>query len=198
MGTNSNDHGPIALRAQLREDLERHRGEWSRPGFQALAVHRFGTYARTRRGLSGKVARKVHRMLFRLVRNFYGIELPATTQIGRRLLLGHQHGIVIDEHAVIGDDCVVRHNVTMGAGARHWTTEAPRLGDRVSISPGVVIIGNVHIGDDVQIGPNALVTTDVPAGAMVFEKPTRVLRLAKEQAAEDAPVPAPTGDAAAR
>jgi serine O-acetyltransferase len=173
------EQGTISLREQLREDLERHKGEWTRPGFQALAVQRFGAWARTAPGLKGKVARKVHGLAFVLVRNFYGIELHATTRIGRRLLLGHQHGIVISETAVIGDDCVIRHNVTIGGGAKWWTDEAPTLGDRVRIGPGVVIIGGVSIGDDVQIGPNALVTTDVPAGAMVFEKPTRILRLAK-------------------
>jgi serine O-acetyltransferase len=183
MGT-TNEHGEISLRAQLREDLERHRGEWTRPGFQALAVHRFGARARRMPGIKGKFARKLHKVLFVLARNLYGIELPATTNIGRRLLLGHQHGIVVHECSTIGDDCVIRHNVTIGNGAKYWTDEAPHLGDRVRISPGVVIIGNVRVGDDVQIGPNALVTTDIPAGAMVFEKPTRVLRLAKQ--ADDA------------
>jgi serine O-acetyltransferase len=174
------DHGEISLLAQVREDLQRHRGEWTRPGFQAVAVHRLGARALRMPGIKGKFARKLHKLLFVLVRNFYGIELPATTKIGRRLLLGHQHGIVVHERATIGDDCVIRHNVTLGNGAKYWTDEAPHLGDRVRISPGVVVIGDVHIGDDVQIGPNALVTTDVPAGAMVFEKPTRVLRLAKQ------------------
>jgi serine O-acetyltransferase len=176
----TDDHGEIPLKAQLREDLQRHRGEWTRPGFQALAVHRFGARALPMRGIKGKFARKLHKVLFTFVRNFYGIELPATTKIGRRLLLGHQHGIVVHERSTIGDDCVIRHNVTLGNGAKYWTDDAPHLGDRVRISPGVVIIGALHVGDDVQIGPNALVTTDVPAGAMVFEKPTRVLRLAKQ------------------
>jgi serine O-acetyltransferase len=189
----TDDHTEISLRAQLREDLARHRGEWTRPGFQALAIQRFGARALHMKGLPGKVARKVHKLLFVFARNIYGIELPAQTKIGRRLLLGHQHGIVVHPCSTIGDDCVIRHNVTMGAGARYWTDEAPHLGDRVRISPGVVIIGEIHVGDDVQIGPNALVTTDVPAGAMVFEKPTRVLRLAK---AADAATPVNASGAA--
>jgi serine O-acetyltransferase len=172
------------LVALWREDLARHRGRWSLPGFQALAVYRFGVWARTAPGIGGKVARRLHRGLFVFVRNFYGIELHAEARIGRRLLLGHQHGIVISPYAVIGDDCVLRHNVTLGDGARSWENEAPRLGRHVRVGPGAVIIGNVFIGDEVQIGPNALVTTDVPEGAVVFEKPTRILQLSKRPPAD--------------
>jgi serine O-acetyltransferase len=169
----------------VREDLARHRGRWSSPGFQALAVQRFGAWAREAPGLGGKVARRVHRVLFALVRNFYGIELWPETRIGRRLLIGHQHGIVIHPYAVIGDDCVLRHNVTLGDGARAWENDAPILGNHVRIGPGAVILGKVTIGDDAQIGPNAVVTTNVPAGAVVFEKPTRILQLEKSPEDQD-------------
>jgi serine O-acetyltransferase len=167
----------IGLGKIVREDLARHRGRWSSPGFQALVVQRFGDWALQSRGLAGKVARRVHRVLFVLVRNFYGIELWPQTKIGRRLLIGHQHGIVIHPHAVIGDDCVLRQNVTLGDGARSWENDAPILGNHVRIGPGAVILGKVTIGDDAQIGANALVTTNVPAGAVVFEKPTRIFDL---------------------
>jgi serine O-acetyltransferase len=167
----------LGLVALWREDLARHRGRWSLPGFQALAVQRFGAWARERGGIEGKIARRVHRLLFVFVRNFYGFELHAETKIGRRLLLGHQHGVVISPYATIGDDCVLRHNVTLGDGARSWTKDAPHLGNHVRIGPGAVVMGEVQIGDEVQIGPNALVTTSVPAGAVVFEKPSRIMQL---------------------
>jgi serine O-acetyltransferase len=170
---------PLSLLELVREDLHRHNGRLWAPGFQALAVQRFGAWARTRPGLGGKIARRAHKALFVFVRNVYGIELHAETRIGRRLLIGHQHGIVIHPRSTIGDDCVLRHNVTLGAGARYWTDEAPHLDDRVRVGPGVVVIGEVHIGHDVQIGPNALVTTDVPPGAMVFQKPSRIVQLGR-------------------
>lgn len=177
------------LVAVLKEDFRRHdRKVWS-AGFQALAVHRLGNWARARRDLAGAVGRVAHSALFVFVRNVYGIELPVTAVIGRRVEIGHQHGIVLHEHAVIGDECVLRHNVTIGVGVYAKRAESPVLGRGVKVGPGVVIIGGVHVGDGARLGPNALVTTDVPAGAMVFERPTRIVQL--QRAPE--PVPADQG-----
>ena len=169
-----------SLLALLREDLDRHGRDWTAPGFQALFVYRFGRHARTMPGFAGKVARRVHRVLFVLVRNVYGIELHPETVIGRRMHFGHQHGVVIHPKTVFGDDCVMRHNVTIGVGiAGKRSDEAPTFGDRVKFGPGAVVLGGVTVGDDVRIGPNTLVMTDVPSGAHVLEKPTRVLQLHK-------------------
>jgi serine O-acetyltransferase len=177
----------VGLVALLREDLERHGREWSAPGFQALAVYRIGHHARTMPGLAGKVLRRLHRIAFVFVRNVYGIELHASTVVGRRMHIGHQHGIVIHENTVFGDDCVLRHNVTIGvAMAGRRSNEAPEFGDRVKFSPGAVVLGGVKVGDDVRIGPNTLIMSDVPSGAHVLEKPTRVLRLHR---GEGQPVP---------
>jgi serine O-acetyltransferase len=170
----------MSLLALIREDLGVHGGELSAPGFQALAVYRFGHVAMTKPGVAGKVMRFVHRVVFVFVRNVYGIELPASAVVGRRLEIGHQHGIVIHPDAVLGDDCVLRHNVTIGLGGAEADDEpAPRFGDRVKLSPGAVVLGGVTVGDDVRIGPNTFVTSDVPSGAHVLEPPTRVLQLTK-------------------
>ena len=179
--------GSVGVVALVREDLERHGGDWSTPGFQALAVYRFGHWARRRRDLVGKVARRVHHVLFVFVRNFYGIELHAQTVVGRRMHIGHQHGIVIHPNTVFGDDCVLRHNVTIGVGiAGKRAEEAPVFGDRVKFGPGAVVLGGITVGDDVRIGPNTLIMANVPSGAHVLEKPTRVLRLQRQEEGETA------------
>jgi serine acetyltransferase len=36
-----------------------------------------------------------------------GIELPYTVELGRRVIIEHQHGIVIHGYAVIGDDSII-------------------------------------------------------------------------------------------
>jgi serine O-acetyltransferase len=116
-----------------------------------------------------------------VARNVYGIELSDRTRIGRRLRIAHQNGIVIHGQAVIGDDCVIRQGVTLGArgGGRGSRTGkvpgAPHLGDRVEIGVGAVLAGPIRIGDDVVIGPNAVVMTHVPAGAIVSAPPARVI-----------------------
>jgi len=118
--------------------------------------------------------------MYRYVRNHYGIELPATTKVGRRLLLGHQSGIVIHPHAEIGDDCMIRQNVTIGAATPDRVLqEAPTLGNGVQVGVGAVIVGRVTIGDGVRIGPTAVVLTNVAAGASVFVVPPRIIQLAQ-------------------
>lgn len=169
------------LVATIAEDWRRHGRDWTRPGFRAVAVYRFGVYARSVGGrrLCDKVRRRVLRAVYRtasrLVRNVYGIELHATATVGRRFRIAHQGAIVIHRNAVIGDDCQVRQGVTIGAGANRRTEPAPVLGDRVSVGAGALIIGPITIGDDVKVGPGALVMRDVPSGATVFAPPARMI-----------------------
>ncbi len=175
----------------VAEDFRRHDKRLLAPGFQALAVYRFGTWAD---GVRFKPFRwplsAIYLVAERFVRNVYGIEMRRTVKAGRRLLLAHQHGIVIHALAEIGDDVTIRHNVTFGAGVE-WTWSGPKIGDRVSVSPGVVVVGDVSIGDDVSIGPNCTVTTNVPSGRTLFVPPPRSIPNA---AAQDAAPETPAED----
>lgn len=170
------------LRALVREDHAVSQGFWS-PGFRAVATYRLGVWGNgiRNRPLRGAV-RLLYRWLNRRSRNVYGIELSAQTRIGRRFRIAHQHGIVIHRRAVIGDDCLIRHGVTIGAfgGAaserrRAGEPGAPRLGDRVEVGAGAVLVGPIRIGDDALIGPNAVVMTNVPPGAIVASPQSRIV-----------------------
>jgi serine O-acetyltransferase len=175
----------VELLKRIREDWRVHQRDWTRPGFRAVAVHRFGVWVKDVRP---KILRatlfRFYRMMYRYIRNHYGIELPDTTIVGRRLIIGHQGGIVIHYHAEIGDDCLIRQNVTIGAASddRYW--EAPKLGRGVQVGCGAAILGKVTIGDGARIGPNAVVMTNVPAGATVFAPPSRIIQLPKNQKCE--------------
>jgi serine acetyltransferase len=167
--------GP-GLLAQIVEDWKAHGRDWTRPGFQAVAVHRFGNW---RMSLHPKPLRApfsvIYRALYRGVRNFYGIELPYSTRVGRRVVIEHQSGIVIHGNAVIGDDCILRHNVTLGNRNMDRPLDAPRLGTGVSVGAGAKILGGVVIGDGAQIGANAVVYVDVPEGAIAVGIPARLI-----------------------
>lgn len=185
-----------ALWALMREDL-RHNGHVTWPGYQALVVHRFGVW---KNGIRSKLVRVPFTVLHRLgagfVRNFYGIELPPTTRVGRRVLIGHQHGIIIHQNAVIGDDCIIRQGVTIGQdrptpGQAAATVPAPRLGNGVEIGAGAVIMGAISVGDGVRIGPNAVVMSNVPAGAIVAAPPARIMAPPPKAKAKVAAEPAP-------
>jgi serine O-acetyltransferase len=170
-----NSSEAIGLWAQIVEDWNTHDRDWSKPGFRAVAVHRFGVWRNT---LKWKLVRAplsfLYRRLYRHVRNNYGIEILYTVQLGRRVLIEHQGRIVIHAKSVIGDDCVLRQGVTLGV-RRPPIQEAPHLGRRVSVGAGAKILGAVTIGDDAAIGANAVVLCDVPAGCIAVGVPARIL-----------------------
>jgi serine acetyltransferase len=165
------------LLAQIAEDWRTHGRDWTRPGFQAVAIHRFGNW---RMGIEPKALRApfslLYRALYRGVRNFYGIELPYSARLGRRVKIEHQSGIVIHGSAVIGDDCILRQDVTLGNRSLSHPLEAPRLGNRVSVGAGAKILGPIVIGDEAQIGANAVVQLDVPPGAIAVGVPARIAK----------------------
>jgi len=164
----------VRLVALAREDLDAHGRDWSRPGFQALLVHRFGAW---RMSIGSRKLRApfsiCSRALFAAVRNFYGIEIPFSARIGRRVVFEHQHGIVVHGNSVIGDDCIIRQGVTLGIRRMDRLTEAPVLGRGVSVGAGAKILGRVYVGDNADIGANAVVLEDVPARALAIGVPAR-------------------------
>lgn len=160
----------------VREDFVAHGRDWTRAGFQALAVYRFGV-ARMR--VRDRVLRAplsvTYRAMHRFVRNVYGIELPHTAQIGRRVVIEHQHGIVVHGRTVIGDDCILRQGVTLGVRSMDRLDDAPVLGRGVNLGAGAKVLGYVEVGDHASIGANAVVLDDVPAGALAVGVPAKVV-----------------------
>jgi serine O-acetyltransferase len=123
----------------------------------------------------------LYRVLFHGVRNFYGIELPYTARVGRRVVIEHQGGIVIHGGATIGDECILRQGVTVGNRSMDRPFDAPRLGARVSVGAGAKILGAISVGDAAKIGANAVVLTDVPPGASAVGIPARVAKSSTRQ-----------------
>ena len=166
---------PIGLFKQLREDWLANGRDWTRPGFRAIAVHRFGNW---RMQLRPKLIRApfsmLYRLMFRRVRNHYGIELSYEVQLGRRVVIEHQGGIVIHGNCVIGDECIIRQGVTLGNRTIEEHDKAPVLGRGVNVGAGAKVLGAIKLDDGAQIGANAVVLHDVPAGATAVGIPAKV------------------------
>ena len=173
----SNSNQTLGLWQQISEDWIAHGRDWTKPGFRAIAVHRFGVW---RMGLASKLLRApfsvLYRMLYRKVRNTYGIELPYTTKVGRRVIIEHQSAIVIHGYCEIGDDSIIRQGVTLGNRYLEKPLDAPKLGARVNVGAGAKIFGAVTIGDDASIGANAVVLIDIPAGATAVGIPAKIIQ----------------------
>lgn len=114
------------------------------------------------------------RLLSHVIRILTGVEIHPGAQIGRRLFIDHGMGVVIGETAVVGDDVVLFHNSTLGGRSMSHGKRHPTVGNNVVVGAGAKILGPVWIGDGAQIGANAVVVHDVPAGAVAVGVPARV------------------------
>jgi serine O-acetyltransferase len=177
MNQSNTETKALTLWQQIVEDWVAHGQDWTKPGFRAVAVHRFGVW---RMEVQPKLLRAplsvLYRMLYRKVRNTYGIELPYTVKLGRRVVIEHQSAIVIHGFCEIGDDSIIRQGVTLGNRYLEKPMEAPKLGQRVNVGAGAKIFGSVTIGDGASIGANAVVLDDVPAGGTAVGIPARVIK----------------------
>jgi len=114
------------------------------------------------------------RLLSQVVRAATGVEIHPGARIGRRLFIDHGMGVVIGETAEVGDDVVLFHGATLGGKTMRPGKRHPTLGDRVVVGAGAKVLGPVWIGDGAQIGANAVVIADVPAGSVAVGVPARV------------------------
>ncbi|TDW46848.1 serine O-acetyltransferase [Curtobacterium sp. PhB42] len=137
-------------------------------GLHAIWTYRVTHRLWLARGLPG--SRFVARVIGQAARSVTGIEIHPGARIGRRFFIDHGMGVVIGETAVIGDDVVLFHGVTLGGrGGDHGprARRHPVVGDRVVLGAGSSLIGAISIGQDSVVGANTVVTKDVPAGSVV-------------------------------
>lgn len=161
--------------ANIREDWRNYQGDITRQGLWVMLVYRFGQWRYT---ISSRWLRLpfsfLYKVSFVLVQILTGIELPCEVKVGRRFTIEHFGDIIISGDAVFGDDVIIRNGVTVGL--RHTGIRgSPVIGNRVDIGVGAKILGPILIGDDVAIGANAVVITDVPAHSIAVGVPARIL-----------------------
>ncbi|MDO5736183.1 MAG: serine O-acetyltransferase [Propionibacteriaceae bacterium] len=140
------------------------------PGIHAIWCHRIAHKLWRRSPALQPLARLVSQWS----RFATGIEIHPGAVIGRRFFIDHGMGVVIGETAVVGDDVLMYHQVTLGGRARGRFKRHPTIGDRVLIGAGAKVIGAIHVGDDAKIGANALVVKDVPARGAVVGTPSDI------------------------
>ena len=102
-----------------------------------------------------------------------GADIPLNCEIGGGLLLLHPNGVVIFPDAVIGPNCQIFQQVTIGVGGSR--PGAPVLGGHVDVGAGAKILGGVKIGDHALIGANAVVLQDVPPGTTAVGVPATII-----------------------
>lgn len=106
-----------------------------------------------------------------------GIEIHPGATIGKNLFIDHGMGVVIGETAVIGDNCTLYQNVTLGGTGKDTGKRHPTLGDNVLVGAGAKVLGPFTIGNNVRIAAGAVVLDAVPDNATAVGVPARVVRI---------------------
>lgn len=102
----------------------------------------------------------------------YGVTISNTCKIGKNFYTEHYNGIVIGRDVVIGDNCLIYQQVTIGQKDNKY----PVIGNNVTIYAGAKIIGDIHIGDNVVVGANSVVLESIPDNCIVAGVPAKIIR----------------------
>jgi len=153
--------------------------DWSRescqkfwePGKKLLASIRLYQSARQASAVCPWLVRKTAVIQHRFWSIVTGADIPLNSNLGGGLLITHPNGIVIHPKAIIGPNCLIFQQVTIGSR----DGGIPTIGGHVDIGAGAKIIGNIKIGDHVRIGANSVVLEDVPDGCTVVGIPARII-----------------------
>jgi serine O-acetyltransferase len=176
------------LKEYLQADLYRYSGATTKWYFlkalsPSLPAFRF-TYLLRHASIFPKTS--LRGIFYRLLLNHfsykYGFQIQPNTRIGKGLYIGHRGPVVINGLTEIGDNFTLPHVVTIGQTNRGKRAGCPKIGNRVWIGAGAVIVGKITIGDNVLISPNAYVTCDVPENSLVIGNPARCFPVLNQDA----------------
>jgi serine O-acetyltransferase len=169
--------------SKLAADIARYKakgnsghGLWLNPAVWAIAFYRLGNWINVAKPawVIRMPAKIVSSLGNKFCEVFMEMRISPRADIGDGLYIGHIGGVHIHPDAVIGRNCDISHNVTIGVAAL-GRRGVPVLGDNVYVGTGATLVGNIRIGSGVKVGANTLVISNVPAGATVMCAPGRVI-----------------------
>ncbi len=166
---------------QEHDIISAENADWSRekkdffswdPSRSLLASIRCYQYYSASRNPLLRLVSKISVFRYRFWSVVTGADIPLNSKLGGGLVLPHPNGIVIHPDAVIGPNCLIFQQVTIGTRSG---SSPPMIGGHVDIGAGAKILGNVIIGDHANIGANAVVLKNIPAGKSAVGIPAVVI-----------------------
>ncbi|MBC7174552.1 MAG: transferase, partial [Polyangiaceae bacterium] len=158
----------------IAEDFATYGRDPLQPGFWGVVAHRIG---RRTRALPSRPARIAvdgfYRLMATTVDWVWGIHLPRSVKLGRRVRLWH-NGCMLLTARSIGNDVHIRHDTTFGP-VRAGEDALPVIEDHADIGSGVCVLGGVTVGEGAMIGANSVVMKSVPPHVMVLGVPARIV-----------------------
>jgi len=103
----------------------------------------------------------------------FKIDIELGAYIGKNLTLAHPYSITITKNAIIGENCFILQNVTIGGSSEPIKIV---IGNNVSIGANSVILGGeITIGNNVRIGAGAFINKDIPDNCTVYTQKTNTI-----------------------
>lgn len=115
------------------------------------------------------------RLILRHYQIKYGFQIYPETQIGEGFYLGHWGAVIVNPKTKIGKNCNMMQGVTIAQANRGKNEGVPEIGNNVWIGPNAVIVGKIKIGNNVLIAPNAYLNADVPDNSVVIGNPAQII-----------------------
>jgi len=141
----------------------------SYPGIKAILLYRIAHFF-------WKIGMPfIPRYISEIARDLTGIEIHPGAEIGSEFFIDHGSGCVIGETTEIGNNVTLFSGVVLGGTNIAPVKRHPTLGNNVVVGAGAKILGPVIIGDNVKIGANSVVVTDVPPNSVVVGVPGKVI-----------------------
>lgn len=114
------------------------------------------------------------RIISLFTRLIFSTWIPGSATIGKNFTIGYGGlGVVIHSDTIIGNNCQVNQNVTIGRN--FGDTKVPIIGNDVYIGAGSVVFGEITIGNNVIIGSNSLINKSVPDNCTVVGNPMKII-----------------------
>jgi len=180
---------------ELRADLARYRAMGhgnleiaGHPAFWSVFWYRFGHWIYNEGGpaLVRWPCKLFYPFIYKFLEAVMQMRLDPSAEIGPGLYISHSGGVHIHPDVVIGPNCNLTHNVTIGTSAM-GRPGVPRIGDDVYIGTGATLIGDIKVGSGAKIAANTLVMNNVPSGATVMGVPGRVMMRSQPKEAAKQP-----------
>lgn len=100
----------------------------------------------------------IYRIRLRQIQLKLGFSLPLNV-FGKGLSIPHYGNIIVNPACKIGDNCRIHAGVNIGASG--GSLKAPIIGDNVYIGPGAIIFGDITIAENVSVGANSTVNRNI-------------------------------------
>lgn len=145
--------------------------------FHALETHRIAHWLWSQRRIAAAL------YLQQRASELFAIDIHPAARLGSGIFLDHGTGFVAGETAVIEDNVLLFHEVTLGGTGKEKGDRHPKVREGAVIGAGAKILGNVEVGASARVGACSVVLDSVPAGCTAVGVPCKIISTSNRDAA---------------